>query len=78
MAVLSLLQFVEALQLNLKAAIKKDSDWYEQFTPLSEMVNSALQMLSLPCSSTCIFRFTFFFKKKLLADYTTGCKPTDN
>ncbi|XWS50243.1 hypothetical protein CRYUN_Cryun12cG0071700 [Craigia yunnanensis] len=38
MAVLSLLQFIEALQLNLKAAIKKDSDWYKQFMPLSEMI----------------------------------------
>ncbi|XVE64523.1 hypothetical protein DITRI_Ditri07aG0107300 [Diplodiscus trichospermus] len=38
MAVLSLLLFVEALQLNLKAAIKEDSDWYKQFMPLSEMI----------------------------------------
>ncbi|KAG8476402.1 hypothetical protein CXB51_033230 [Gossypium anomalum] len=37
MALLSLLQFVEALQLSLKAAIKQDSDWYKQFMPLSEM-----------------------------------------
>lgn len=47
MALLSLLQFVEALQLSLKAAIKQDSDWYKQFMPLSEMVNFSLQMLSL-------------------------------
>ncbi|TYI52855.1 hypothetical protein E1A91_D12G277800v1 [Gossypium mustelinum] len=38
MALLSLLQFVEALQLSLKAAIKQDSDWYKQFMPLSEMI----------------------------------------
>lgn len=68
MALLSLLLFSEALQLNLKAAIKEDSDWYKQFMPLSEMVNSSLQILSLSCSFTCIciFRFYFFFcfKKK--------------
>ncbi|KAK8324116.1 hypothetical protein V6Z12_A12G278400 [Gossypium hirsutum] len=38
MALLSLLQFVEALQLSLKAAIKQDSDWYKQFMPLSQMI----------------------------------------
>ncbi|XVF53264.1 hypothetical protein PTKIN_Ptkin05aG0085400 [Pterospermum kingtungense] len=38
MAVLYLLLFVEALQLNLKAAIKEDSDWYKRFMPLSEMI----------------------------------------
>ncbi|KAK8481618.1 hypothetical protein V6N13_077196 [Hibiscus sabdariffa] len=37
-ALASLLQFVEALQLSLKAAIKQDSDWYKQFMPLSEMI----------------------------------------
>ncbi|OMO97727.1 hypothetical protein COLO4_14395 [Corchorus olitorius] len=38
LALLSLLQFIEALQLNLKAAIKEDSDWYQKFMPLSELV----------------------------------------
>ncbi|XP_021274369.1 uncharacterized protein LOC110409354 isoform X2 [Herrania umbratica] len=38
MALVSLLQFIETLQLNLKAAIKEDSDWYKQFIPLSEMI----------------------------------------
>ncbi|XVF10219.1 hypothetical protein REPUB_Repub07fG0163800 [Reevesia pubescens] len=38
MALLSLLQFIEALQLNLKAAIKEDSDWYRKFLPLSAMI----------------------------------------
>ncbi|KAK6250833.1 hypothetical protein SCA6_004838 [Theobroma cacao] len=38
MALVSLLQFIEALQLNLKAAIKEDSDWYKQFMPLSEKI----------------------------------------
>ncbi|GLU21356.1 hypothetical protein SLE2022_375010 [Rubroshorea leprosula] len=35
MAILSLLQFVEGLQLNLKAAIREDADWYKRFMPLS-------------------------------------------
>ncbi|XP_022762719.1 uncharacterized protein LOC111308555 isoform X5 [Durio zibethinus] len=38
MAVLSLLLFIEALQLNLKITIKEDSDWYKQFMPLSELI----------------------------------------
>ncbi|KAE8661984.1 hypothetical protein F3Y22_tig00113721pilonHSYRG00041 [Hibiscus syriacus] len=42
MALLSLLQFFEALQLSLKAAIKQDSDWYKQFMPLSEMITQLI------------------------------------
>lgn len=38
MALVSLLQFAEALQLNVKAATKKDSEWYQRFMPLSGMV----------------------------------------
>lgn len=39
LAVVALLQFSETLQLNLKAAIKEDADWYSRFMPLSQMVN---------------------------------------
>ncbi|KAL3846088.1 hypothetical protein ACJIZ3_003491 [Penstemon smallii] len=38
MALVALLQFAEALQLNVKAAIKEDSDWFKKFMPLSEMI----------------------------------------
>ncbi|KAL0299738.1 UNVERIFIED_CONTAM: Endonuclease MutS2 [Sesamum radiatum] len=37
MALVTLLQFADALQLNVKAAIKEDSDWFRRFMPLSEM-----------------------------------------
>ncbi|XP_059667338.1 uncharacterized protein LOC132312832 [Cornus florida] len=37
-AIVALLQFAETLQLNLKAAIKKDSDWYQRFMPLTETI----------------------------------------
>ncbi|CDY28796.1 BnaA02g09880D [Brassica napus] len=36
--VASLLSFFENLQLDLKAAIKQDGDWYKRFMPLSEMI----------------------------------------
>ncbi|KAL1206575.1 DNA mismatch repair protein MSH1 [Cardamine amara subsp. amara] len=36
--VASLLRFFESLQLDLKAAIKQDGDWYKRFMPLSEMI----------------------------------------
>lgn len=38
LAVVALLQFSETLQLNLKAAIKEDVDWYIRFMPLTQMV----------------------------------------
>ncbi|XP_011075908.1 uncharacterized protein LOC105160289 [Sesamum indicum] len=38
MALVTLLQFADALQLNVKAAIKDDSDWFRRFMPLSEMI----------------------------------------
>jgi len=38
MAVAALLQHCETLQLNLKAAIKEDADWYRRFMPLTEEV----------------------------------------
>ena len=66
MAVLSLLQFIEALQLNLKAAIKEDSDWYKQFIPLSEMVNFAfkcLAFLALPHAYAYLDLLSFSKKK---------------
>ncbi|KAK6155515.1 hypothetical protein DH2020_009763 [Rehmannia glutinosa] len=37
-ALAALLQFAEALQLNVKAAIKEDSDWFRRFMPLSELI----------------------------------------
>lgn len=39
LAVVSLLEFVEKLQLNLKASVKEDAEWYTRFMPLSELVN---------------------------------------
>ncbi|EYU45307.1 hypothetical protein MIMGU_mgv1a005150mg [Erythranthe guttata] len=38
MALSGLLKFAEALQVNVKAAIKADSDWFMRFMPLSELV----------------------------------------
>lgn len=40
MAVVALLELADTLQLNLKGAIKEDSDWYGRFMPLTEMVNT--------------------------------------
>lgn len=46
--VASLLRFFENLQLDLKAAIKQDGDWYKRFMPLSELVLAvSLQILIL-------------------------------
>ena len=38
MAVVSLLQYADALQVRLKAALKEDADWYRRFMPLTEVV----------------------------------------
>lgn len=38
MALFAFLQFAEALQFNLKAAVKKDADCYQRFMPLSEKI----------------------------------------
>ncbi|XP_038685836.1 endonuclease MutS2 isoform X2 [Tripterygium wilfordii] len=38
MAVVALLESVHDLQLNLKASIKQDADWYKRFMPLTEMI----------------------------------------
>lgn len=38
MALVVLLRLAETLQLNVKTAIKEDSDWYTRFMPLSELV----------------------------------------
>ncbi|CAN4089432.1 unnamed protein product [Withania somnifera] len=38
MNVVVLLQFVEILQSNVKAAIKQDAEWYQRFMPLTEMI----------------------------------------
>ncbi|KAH6756275.1 DNA mismatch repair protein MutS [Perilla frutescens var. hirtella] len=37
-ALLVLLRLAETLQLNVKAAIKEDSDWFRRFMPLSELI----------------------------------------
>ncbi|XP_022890401.1 uncharacterized protein LOC111405654 isoform X2 [Olea europaea var. sylvestris] len=47
MALVSLLQFAEALQLNVKAATKKDSEWYQRFMPLSGMIMELVVSQSL-------------------------------
>ncbi|XP_055825259.1 uncharacterized protein LOC129893863 isoform X2 [Solanum dulcamara] len=36
--VVALLEFVEMLQSNVKAAIKQDAEWYQRFMPLTEMI----------------------------------------
>ncbi|KAH0688149.1 hypothetical protein KY284_018702 [Solanum tuberosum] len=36
--VVALLQFVEMLQANVKAAVKQDAEWYQCFMPLTEMI----------------------------------------
>lgn len=38
MALVAMLEFAEALQLNVKAAVNADSDWFMRFMPLSELV----------------------------------------
>lgn len=38
MNVVALMQFVEMLQSNVKAAIKQDAEWYQRLMPLTEMV----------------------------------------
>ncbi|GMN44264.1 hypothetical protein TIFTF001_013457 [Ficus carica] len=38
MAVVSLLQYADALQVGLKAALKEDADWYRRFMPLTEVI----------------------------------------
>lgn len=48
----SLLRFFERLQIDLKAAIKQDGDWYKRFMPLSEMVFAIFSPISI-----CNFNF---------------------
>ncbi|KAL2457728.1 DNA-MISMATCH-REPAIR-2 domain-containing protein [Abeliophyllum distichum] len=47
MALVALLQFADALQLNVKAATKEDSDWYQRFMPLSGMIMELVVSQSL-------------------------------
>ncbi|KAI3918467.1 hypothetical protein MKX01_041787, partial [Papaver californicum] len=47
LAVASLLQFTEILQLSLKVAVKEDSEWYNRFLPLSEMIVDIVMNQSL-------------------------------
>ncbi|GMP25105.1 hypothetical protein CsSME_00002133 [Camellia sinensis var. sinensis] len=47
MAIVALLQFAENLQLNLKAAIKEDTEWYQRFMPLAEMIMELVVSRSL-------------------------------
>lgn len=42
MAIVSLLQFAETLQLNIKTAVKDDPEWYQRFMPVSEMVHTCV------------------------------------
>ncbi|VFQ72595.1 unnamed protein product [Cuscuta campestris] len=37
-ALAALLQFADAIKSNVKSAIKQDSEWYERFMPLTEMI----------------------------------------
>ncbi|CAI9087015.1 OLC1v1020968C1 [Oldenlandia corymbosa var. corymbosa] len=46
-AVLALLQFMESLQFNLKAAIKRDSECYQRFMPLSQRIMELVVSRSL-------------------------------
>ncbi|KAL3630745.1 hypothetical protein CASFOL_023729 [Castilleja foliolosa] len=47
MALAALLQFAEGLQLNVKSAIKEDSDWFRKFMPLSELIMELVVSQSL-------------------------------
>lgn len=47
LAILTLLQLAETLQLNLKAAIKKDPDWYQRVTPVADMISGLVIIQSL-------------------------------
>ncbi|XP_028795773.1 uncharacterized protein LOC114751284 [Neltuma alba] len=38
LAIVALLQHAETLQVNMKAAIKEDADWYSRFMPLTEVI----------------------------------------
>lgn len=38
MNIVALLQVAEMLQSNVKAAIKQDTEWYQRFMPITEMV----------------------------------------
>ena len=44
MAVVSLLECAENLQINLKAVLKEDADWYRRFMPLTEVVNTNMKI----------------------------------
>lgn len=44
MAVVSLLEYAENLQVSFKAALKEDADWYRRFMPLTEMVNTTMKI----------------------------------
>jgi len=39
LAVAALLQFSEALQINIRTAIKENADMHKRFMPLAELVN---------------------------------------
>ena len=47
LAIVALIQLADTLQLNLKAAIKEDADWYKRFMPLTEVVSSTIDHLGL-------------------------------
>lgn len=37
-ALVTMLQLADSLQINLKGAIKEDSDWLQRFMPIAEMI----------------------------------------
>lgn len=45
-ALSSILQFAENLQLNLRAVLKEDEDWHRRLMPLTEVVKRAESILS--------------------------------
>ncbi|XP_047320146.1 endonuclease MutS2 [Impatiens glandulifera] len=47
LSILTLLQLAETLQLNLKAAIKVDPDWYQRFMPIADMISDMVIIQSL-------------------------------
>lgn len=49
-AVVNLIEFAENLQVTVKDAVKKDSDWYSRFMPLAEMITNVYVCHSLVAS----------------------------
>ena len=60
MAVVSLLQYADALQSSLKAALKEDADWYRRFMPLTEVVSTKIGSFRYVLDSNYWFMSEFF------------------